>query len=74
MSEESPRQLAAHVVLFLAIIVMCMGGALLLFLLREQAAVPPPDTPARYLAPSDPAENPPASFSEPRVEETDLVP
>ena len=74
MTEESPRQLGAHVVLFLAIVVMCAGGALLLFLLRDQAAAPRPETPVRYLSPSDPADNPPASFSEPRVEETELIP
>ena len=74
MSEESPRQLGAHVVLSLAIVVMCMGGALLLFLLRGQGAEPQSEPPARYFSPSQPAGSQPAYNPEPRVEETELSP
>ncbi len=61
-------------VLVAALVVIGAGGFLMWNMLQDKADAPRPETPERYLKPSDPAANPPAKFSDEKVDEDKLIP
>lgn len=61
-------------VLIAALFVIGAGGALLFNMLKDHEEAPRPETPARYLKPADAEANPPAKFSDDKVDEDKIIP
>jgi hypothetical protein len=61
-------------VLIAVLFVMGAGGVLLFNMLKEHEEAPRPETPARYLKPADSDVNPPAKFSDDKVDEDKIIP
>lgn len=74
MSDSKQGGAFGMLVLVAALVVIGGGGLLLWNMLQEHEASPRPETPARYLKPSDPALNPPAKFSDDKVDEDKVIP
>ena len=61
-------------VLMAALLVIGGGGVLMWSMLQDKKDAPRPETPERYLKPSDASANPPAKFSDDKVDEDKLIP
>jgi hypothetical protein len=61
-------------VLMAALFVIGAGGFLLFKMLDGHKEAPRPETPERYLKPSDSNLNPPAKFSDDKVDEDKIIP
>ncbi|MBT6434793.1 MAG: hypothetical protein HOK28_16980 [Deltaproteobacteria bacterium] len=61
-------------VLIAALFVIGAGGFLLFKMLGEHQEAPRPETPVRYLKPADSEKNPPAKFSDEKVDTNKIIP
>ena len=74
MSDSKQGGAFGVLVLVAALVVIAGGGWLMWNMLQDQKEAPRPETPERYLKPSDPGANPPAKFSDEKVDEDKLIP
>ena len=74
MTRSKQHGSSGVMVLIAALVVMVVGGALMWHLLQERGASPRPKTHKRYLKSSDDKTNPPAKFSDVKVDDDKLTP
>ena len=74
MSNSKQGGAFGMLVLIAALVVIGVGGVLMWSMLAEKAEAPRAETPERYLKPSDSKANPPAKFSDEKVDEDKLIP
>lgn len=74
MSDSNQSGAFGMLVLIAALVVIGAGGVLMWSMLQDKAETPRPETPERYLKPTDSAANPPAKFSDEKVDEDNLIP
>ena len=74
MSDSKQGGAFGMLVLIAALAVIGAGGVLMWSMLQDKADAPRPETPERYLKPSDAGANPPAKFSDEKVDEDKLIP
>ena len=74
MSDSKQGGAFGMLVLIGALVVIGAGGLLMWNMLQDKEDAPRPETPERYLKPSDSSANPPAKFSDDKVDEDKLIP
>ena len=74
MSDSKQGGAFGMLVLIAALVVIGAGGLLMWKMAQDQQQAPRPETPERYLKPSDSKANPPAAFSDDKVDEDKLIP
>ncbi len=74
MSDSKQGGAFGMLVLIASLVVIGVGGFMMWNMLQDKADAPRAETPERYLKPSDSEANPPAKFSDKKVDEDKLIP